>query len=56
MLNYDEVTGTMRRIGVISGSEQEAIDFAEETTGGKYAWTDSYEWGFEVVFENGYLI
>lgn len=53
MMNYIENTGPVTRVGVIHNDEETACRFAMDalSTETTPMHTDSYEWGWEVVFE-----
>ena len=55
-INYVESTGPLLRVGVLLEDEEQAIAEAESEAGGEHAWADRTGWGWEVVFELGYLL
>jgi hypothetical protein len=54
-LNYADETGPLLRVGIFADSVEQAIELAEGYANGEYAWYDVTDWGYEVVFEKGYI-
>ncbi len=64
-INYTEKTGQFYRVGVIVNStqvdsrvEEAAEDFAKDYIGTSIAssWNVQTDWGYEIVFENAYMV